>query len=284
MQWLEKYKRFNKDNDFGIDRKFIEEYGRTVSHLLVAAFRPVIHDADRIPRNGGAIIYSNHSGAGLWDVLSIVHAVNDHFRRLGRPDRILRMVSHPNWFNWPVMDQWYAKMGYFPASIDNANFLVRKGDLVWWLPEGNVGAWKTCDRKYQLERFSTGIAVSASQTGCPLIPAAVIGGEEHHNIIWSSTRFSKQGFPLIIANPIPFPFQTHIFVGEPLEIPAHLQGNDLSREQLKELTELARTRLQELIDTSLPKRKFLFPRAARLIDATYKKLVIRPRSGKKNAA
>ncbi len=278
MKLLEKYKRFNKDNDFGIDHKFIEDYGRTVSHLMVAAFRPVIHDAERLPQKGGAIIYSNHSGAGLWDVLSIVHAINDHFRKTGHPERILRMVSHPNWFNWPVMDQFYAKMGYFPASIDNAVFLVEKGDLVWWLPEGNIGSWKTCDKKYQLQRFSTGMAVAASRTGCPVIPAAVIGGEEHHNIIWSSYRFAKQGFPLILANPIPYPFQLHIFVGEPLEIPESLRRTDLSKAELKQLTALARSRLQELIDASLPKRKFLFPRAARLIDETYKKLVIRSTS------
>ncbi len=275
MKWLEKYKRFNKNNDFGIDHRFIEEYGRTVSHLLVAPFRPVIHDAERLPRDGGAIIYSNHSGAGLWDVLSIVHAINDHFRKLGRPDRILRMVSHPNWFNWPIMDQWYAKMGYFPATIENANFLVDKGDLVWWLPEGTVGAWKTCDKKYKLQRFSTGVAVSVSQTGCPLIPAAIIGAEDHHNIIWSSQRLGKQGFPLMVANPVPYPFRVHIFVGEPLEPPLHLRKPDLSRDELKEFAEFARTRLQELIDTSLPKRKLLFPRAARLVDASYKKMVIR---------
>jgi 1-acyl-sn-glycerol-3-phosphate acyltransferase len=266
---LDRHRRFHEGIDFGIDYEFIERYGRAISYLLCAYFRPELHNPERIPLDSGAIVYSNHSGIGLWDVFSIVHAVNRYLKKAGRPGKVLRLLSHPNWFNWPIMDTWYSKMGYFPASIENASSLLRKKELVWWLPEAAYGAWKTCDKKYQLQEFSTGFVVSALQTRCPLIPAAVIGAEDAHNIVWSSTRFAKQGFPVVLTNPVPLPFQIHIHVGEPLVLPKEYRKKKLSKEQIRELAGFARGHLQKLIGRCRAQRELAFPRLSRWIESAY---------------
>ena len=139
-------------------------------------FRVEVEGVENVPREGGALIVSNHSGALPPDAPMIMQAIR-HEHPSPRP---LYMLGE-NWFKgYPGVGMLANKIGLVGAHPANAQRLLGdEGRLVLVFPEGQKGSRKLFWQRYRLRRFGRGGFVrTAMRAGVPIVPTAVIGAEE----------------------------------------------------------------------------------------------------------
>jgi 1-acyl-sn-glycerol-3-phosphate acyltransferase len=139
-------------------------------------FRVEVEGIENVPAAGGALLASNHSGALPPDAPMIVQAIrNDH--QSPRPVYILG----EHWFKgYPGIGMLTNKIGLVAAHPANAHRLLRdEGRLALVFPEGQKATRKLYWQRYKLRRFGRGGFVkTAIRAGVPIVPIAVVGGEE----------------------------------------------------------------------------------------------------------
>ncbi|MCX6512825.1 MAG: lysophospholipid acyltransferase family protein, partial [Actinobacteria bacterium] len=152
-------------------RRIIRKFGAPMYKYW---FRVEWEGLDKLPKEGGALLVSNHAGAIPSDAPVIMHGIEE---LLGRPvyglaDYFFRTI--------PFVGTMWQRSGGVPARPENAYRLLREqGQLVLVFPEGVKGPSKSFGDRYQLRRFGRGGFVEiAMRAGVPIYPIAVIGSEE----------------------------------------------------------------------------------------------------------
>jgi 1-acyl-sn-glycerol-3-phosphate acyltransferase len=139
-------------------------------------FRVEVEGIENVPADGGALLVSNHSGALPPDAPMIMQAIrNEHSN-----PRPLYMMGE-NWFKgYPGVGMLATKIGLVSAHPANAHRLLRdEGKLALVFPEGQKATRKVYWQRYKLRRFGRGGFVkTAIRAGVPIVPIAVVGGEE----------------------------------------------------------------------------------------------------------
>ena len=150
-------------------------------------FRVEWEGFEHLPREGGALLVSNHAGAIPSDAPAIMHGIETE---LGRPvyglaEYLFRAL--------PVIGTLWSRVGGVPAHPDNAYRLLHdEQQLVLVFPEGTKGTGKHYSDRYRLRRFGRGGFVEiAMRAGVPVIPIAVVGAEESMPIVFKSNRLAK---------------------------------------------------------------------------------------------
>ena len=139
-------------------------------------FRVEQRGVENIPREGGALLVSNHSGALPPDAPMIMQAIR-HEHPSPRP---LYMLGE-HWFKgYPGVGMLTNKLGLVAAHTANAQRLLHdEGRLAIVFPEGQKGSRKLFWQRYRLRRFGRGGFVrTAIKAGVPIVPVAVVGAEE----------------------------------------------------------------------------------------------------------
>jgi 1-acyl-sn-glycerol-3-phosphate acyltransferase len=138
-------------------------------------------------------------------------------------------------------------------------------------PEGAKGVGKYYRERYRLQRFARGGFVTlALRTGAPLVPVAIIGGEEIHPVIakwnWVARILKVPYFPVTPTFPwlgllglVPLPTKWRIVIGAPLDL-AGEHGRDAADDDLlvNRLKERVRERVQRMIVEALRTRDSVF--------------------------
>lgn len=142
---------------------------------------------EHLPREGGALIVSNHAGAIPSDAPAIMHGIET---RLGRP---VYGLAEYLFRTMPVVGTLWSRVGGVPAHPDNAYRLLHdEQQLVLVFPEGTKGTGKHYSERYRLRRFGRGGFVEiAMRAGVPVVPLAVVGAEESMPIVFKSNRLAK---------------------------------------------------------------------------------------------
>lgn len=139
-------------------------------------FRVETEGIENVPSEGGALLVSNHSGALPPDAPMVMQAIrNEH-----RNPRPLYMLGE-HWFKgYPGVGMLVNKLGLIPAHRENAQRLLNEeGQLAIVFPEGQKGTRKVYWQRYRLRRFGRGGFVrSAIRARVPIVPVALVGGEE----------------------------------------------------------------------------------------------------------
>jgi 1-acyl-sn-glycerol-3-phosphate acyltransferase len=253
----------------------VDEWGRS-EHLRAIGrrlYRPLYRrwfrvewdGLEKIPTNGGALLVPNHSGAVPPDAPVIVQGIEED---VGRPVYVL--VEHI-FKTFPVAGTLLARMGGVAAHPDNALRLLREQQqLVVVFPEGTKGTGKLFRDRYRLRRFGRGGFVEiAMRAGVPIVPIAVMGGEEAMPIVANLPAVAKLlGVPYvpITANQLLFgplvgtigyfPAKIKVRVLDPVtfdDVPP--QQDRYSRSKVMEQAEAIRLRLQENLFDMLRQRK-----------------------------
>lgn len=163
-------------DEFGFDPDLTDAVFHPLVRLLYRDwFRTEVGGLEHVPAEGAGLVVGNHSGTVALDALILSTALHD--RHPAR--RYLRLLGADLVFRMPVVSELARKTGGTVACNPDAERLLGNGELVGVFPEGFKGVGKLYADRYKLQRFGRGGFVSAAlRTGTPIVPVAIVGGEE----------------------------------------------------------------------------------------------------------
>jgi 1-acyl-sn-glycerol-3-phosphate acyltransferase len=211
----------------------VDEYGfdaEVTERFLISALRPIaekwfrieVRGIENIPSEGGALVVSNHSGTIPVDGLMTMVSIHD------ATGRFLRPLGADLVFKLPVVAEMARRSGATLACSEDAERMLRGGELVGVWPEGFKGIGKPYAERYKLQRFGRGGFVGAAlRTGVPIVPLSVVGAEEIYPLVGNVPSLARLlGIPYIPITPffpalgplglVPLPSKWILEFGEPI--------------------------------------------------------------------
>ncbi|HEX6248628.1 MAG TPA: 1-acyl-sn-glycerol-3-phosphate acyltransferase [Nocardioidaceae bacterium] len=253
----------------------VDEYGfdaEVTERFFYAAIRPIadkwfrveVRGAENIPTEGGALVVSNHSGTIPMDGLVTGVSIHDH------TGRHLRPLGADLVFRLPIVGELARKGGATLACNDDAERMLRGGELVGVWPEGFKGIGKPYSDRYKLQRFGRGGFVSAAlRTGVPIIPCSVVGAEEIYPLVGNLPSLARLlGVPYIPITPffpllgplglVPLPSKWLIEFGEPIRTDSYDDGAADDPMLVFNVTDQVRETIQQTLYSLLMQRRSVF--------------------------
>jgi len=137
-------------------------------------FRVEWEGLEHVPREGGALLVSNHAGIMPVDGGFIAYGIE---REVGRP---VYSLAHHGFWRVPFFGPFLERGGAVVGHPENADRLLREdGEFVLVFPEGSKGPVKPPSERYRLQRFGRGGFVeTAMRAGVPVVPIALLGTED----------------------------------------------------------------------------------------------------------
>lgn len=252
-------------DEFGFDAEFTRTFGLALLRPLAQRwFRIEVSGIDNLPETGGALVVSNHSGTvpvdGLMTMSVIYDQTGRHLRPLGA-DLVFRL---------PFVSSIARASGATLASNDDAERLLRGGELVGVWPEGFKGIGKPFSERYKLQRFGRGGFVSAAmRTGVPIVPLSVVGAEEIFPLIADFPALARLlGVPYVPITPtfpwlgplgmVPLPSKWLMEFGEPVRTDEFEAGAEDDPMLVFNVTDQVRESIQQTLYSLLLKRGSVF--------------------------
>jgi len=247
-------------DEFGFDPELTDT-------VLLPMLRPLFHEwfrtevrgLEHVPADGAALLVANHSGTLPLDGLMVQLAVHD----LHPAGRHLRLLGADLVFSTPVSGDLARKSGATLACVEDAERLLRGGEVVGVFPEGFKGIGKPFVERYRLQRFGRGgFVASALRTGVPIVPCSIVGAEEAYPLLGNVAPLARLlGLPYLPITPtfpwlgplglVPLPSKWLIAFGEPIETASY--GPDSADDPMVvfELTDQVRETIQHTLHALL---------------------------------
>jgi len=184
-------------DEFGCDREYTNTIVPLFRLLYRRYWRVETTGLEHVPRHGGALLVSNHSGVLPFDGAMIEIAVIDE------ADRYPRALVASFFGTMPVLSWFLRRTGQTLGHPDDALRLLRSGELVLVFPEGVRGTGKLYSERYRLRRFGRGGFVEmALRAGVPVVPISVVGSEEIYPMLADVQPLARLfGFPYFPITP-----------------------------------------------------------------------------------
>ena len=253
----------------------VDEYGfdqEISQRFFMAALRPIadkwfrieVRGVENIPSEGGALVVSNHSGTVPVDGLMTMVSIHDH------AGRFLRPLGADLVFKMPIVSTMARKGGATLACNEDAERMLRGGELVGVWPEGFKGIGKPYSERYKLQRFGRGGFVSAAiRTGVPIVPLSVVGAEEIYPLVGNIPSLARLlGVPYIPITPtfpllgplglVPLPSKWLLEFGEPIRTDEYDEGAADDPMHVFNVTDQVRETIQQTLYTLLMERESVF--------------------------
>jgi len=256
----------NEVDAFGLDPVYERGLRPALDFLFKRYFRTRVEGVEHVPAQGRAMVVANHSGALPLDGLMIRQAL-----RLAHPaSRDARWLAEDFSFYLPFIGVAMNRVGAVRACPENGERLLAKNHVVSVFPEGAEGIKKLYKERYQLQRFGRGGFVRlALRTQSPIIPCAVIGGEEANPILYRVDNLTKlvgvDYLPLTPTFPwlgplglLPLPTRWHIAFGEPISVADYGPAAASDHVLVGRISERVRASIAGLLDGGLKRRKNVF--------------------------
>ena len=199
---------------------------RTLGPVARHRFKPVAEGLQNIQRTGGGIIAANHLAVIDDALLPLTCPRMIHF--MGKAEYFEGKGIKGKFKKW-----WFTSVGVFPVdrsggskslgALEHAREIIEEGHLFGIHIEG------TRSPDGRLYKGHTGAARLALETGCPIIPAAIIGSRE----------LQKPG------QVIPGKGHSKVIYGEPIEV-EKTPSDEVTHERLRELTDEITRRIQAM--------------------------------------
>ena len=254
-------------NEYGYD-PFGLEPGYVRRLLLFGAllyryyFRVETHGIGNVP-TGPVLLIGNHAGNTVpCDGTNLMMAMLLE----AEPPRFCRAMAE---FYLPRMPWWSELIhrgGAVVGTPENCIRLLEKAEAIMVFPEGHRGFVKPYTKAYQLQRFGTGFARLALQTGAPIVPIGIIGSEEQSPGLYDSKFLGRligaPAFPITLGFPLlgplgylPLPVKYHIHFGEPMLLEGDPGADD---ELIEEQVGRVRDQIALLLEDGLAGRRGWF--------------------------
>jgi 1-acyl-sn-glycerol-3-phosphate acyltransferase len=252
-------------DEYGFDPELTQRFVLTLLRPIAEKwFRVEVRGAENLPAEGGALIVSNHSGTLPMDALMTMVQVHD------QSGRFMRLLGADLVFKLPVVSSMARKAGATLACNEDAERMLRGGELVGVWPEGFKGIGKPFSERYKLHRFGRGGFVSAAlRTGVPIIPVSVVGAEEIYPLVGNVPSLAKLfGLPYLPITPffpllgplgmIPLPSKWLIEFGEPIRTDEYDAGAADDPMLVFNVTDQVRETIQSSLFGLLQQRQSVF--------------------------
>jgi 1-acyl-sn-glycerol-3-phosphate acyltransferase len=258
--------RSEEVDDFGYDPVYDEKVRPVVRFLYERYFRAETSGVENVPSEGRCLLVANHSGTVPFDGVMLKAAM----KRAHPSGREVRWLVEDGVFHLPFLGATITRLGGVRACPENAERLLENDALVAVFPEGNKGIGKLFRDRYRLQRFGRGGFVKLClRTRTPIVPVAIIGGEETNPMLARVEHFaSALGVPYIPITPtfpwlgpaglLPAPTKWRLVFGEPLhfdEYGAEAADDDVL---VGRIAERVRATIQSMLDRAVGERKSVF--------------------------
>ena len=250
-------------DEFGYDAAYERRFLPFFELLYDKYFRVEVHGIERVPEQGRCLLVANHSGALPLDGIMLRLAV----RREHPLRRDVRWLAEDGIFHFPFLGKFTNRVGAVRACQENAERLLEHETLVVVFPEGKKGIGKLFRDRYKLQRFGRGGFVKLClRTRTPIVPVAIVGGEETHPMLARIEYLTKAiGIPYIPVTPtfpllgpagaLPAPTKWKIFFGEPIDLGGFAPASVEDEILVGRLTERVRHQIQTMLDDAIAKRR-----------------------------
>ena len=201
---------------------FVKVFGPIVSVRI----NPRAKGLQNIPRAGGAIIAANH-----------LAVIDDALLPLTSP-RMIHFMGKAEYFEGTglkgrLIKWWFSSVGVFPVdrsggskslgALEHAREIIEDGHIFGIHIEG------TRSPDGRLYRGHTGVARLALETGCPIIPTAILGTRD----------IQRPG------QVMPSHGRTTVIYGSPIPV-TKVPAQEITHEQLRELTDRVVSAIQAM--------------------------------------
>lgn len=239
---------------YGRDAQLSEAVAPLMEFLYTRWFRVQVEGAEQIP-SGGALLVANHAGALPLDGPMLQEAL-----RRERPELPeARWLAEDAVFYAPLLGTLFNRLGAVRASPDTATRLLAEGRPVCIFPEGIQGIGKPFRERYVLKRFGRGGFVKlALRTGRPVLPVAIVGGEESLPLLGKlpGSFLGVPYLPVTPLGPLPLPAKWRIRIGAPLVVPPGATEKDLPL--VESLVDATRSTIAQMLRELLGAREGVF--------------------------
>ncbi len=254
-------------DDFGYDPELYREVLLPLTRPLYERyFRVRTLGVERIPDMGPALVVGNHSGTVALDAVIAQYAVaTEHPTR-----RVIRNIGADLVYQLPLIGPLARKGGAAVATEEDAQELLRRGELVGVYPEGYKGVGKGWRERYKLQRFGRGgFMETALRTRVPIIPVAIVGAEEAFPMIgnakWLARTLGTPYFPITPTFPwlgplglLPLPSKWIIEFGSPIPVDDYPEDAAEDPMLVFDLADRVRDTIQQMLYSLLQQRKGAF--------------------------
>ncbi|MFF7816136.1 lysophospholipid acyltransferase family protein [Streptomyces sp. NPDC007945] len=254
-------------DEFGYDAELTDQVLMSLLRPLYEKyFRVEVKGVENIPEKGGALVVANHSGTLPLDGLMMQVAVHDHHPA----GRHLRLLAADLVFVLPVVNELARKAGHTLACAEDAERLLKAGEVVGVMPEGFKGIGKPFSERYKLQRFGRGGFVStALRAGVPIVPCSIVGAEEIYPMIGNAKTLARLlGLPYVPVTPtfpwlgplgmLPLPTKWTIQFGEPIPTDGYPPEAAEDPMLMFNLTDQVREQIQHTLYKLLVQRRSVF--------------------------
>lgn len=254
-------------DSFGFDPELTERFAlAAIRPIAERWFRLEVRGIENIPDAGGALVVSNHSGTVPMDGLVTMYAAHHY------AGRFLRPLGADLVFRLPVVSAVARRTGATLACNEDAERMLREGELVGVWPEGFKGIGKPFSERYRLQRFGRGGFVSAAvRTGVPILPLSVVGAEEIYPLVGNVPALARLlGVPYIPITPffpwlgplgmVPLPSKWILEFGEPIRTDEFEEGAADDPMLVFDVTDQVRESIQQNLYSLLRDRPSPFSR------------------------
>jgi 1-acyl-sn-glycerol-3-phosphate acyltransferase len=250
-------------DEFGYDPAYERKVLPLLELLYDRYFRVEPHGIDHVPAEGRCLLVANHSGTLPLDGLMLRLAVHREHPR----HRSVRWLAEDGIFHFPFLGNMTNRVGAVRACQENAERLLENESLVAVFPEGQKGIGKLFRDRYRLQRFGRGGFVKLClRTRTPIVPVAIVGGEETNPVIARVEYLTKAlGIPYLPVTPtfpllgpaglLPAPAKWKIFFGEPIDLEGYAPASADDEILVGRLTERVRGAIQTMLDRAVAERR-----------------------------
>jgi 1-acyl-sn-glycerol-3-phosphate acyltransferase len=251
-------------DDFGMDKGYIDAFGRTLFKFLHDRYwRVEVEGLGHVPARGRAVLVGVHRGFMPWDAVMTLHLLA---RELGRYPRFL---IHPGLIKFPFLFNFHTKLGGVVACQENADRVLAREEILAIYPEGIRGAFALYRDAYRLGKFGRDEFVRvALRHGAPIVPFVTLGSAETFPILakldwgWWKRRTEWPFFPLTPTwplAPVPLPSKWHTRFLAPVRVaeryPPEAAENPAA---VRAISREVRGRMEESLQEMLRRRKSVF--------------------------
>ena len=233
----------------------------TLARPVFEYFRPEITGIEHLPA-GRVLIVPNHSGQVPLDGLVITIAC----LLRARPPRLVRGQAERWFMSLPFVNEAFSRAGVVVGDPVNCRNLLLADNAILVFPEGARGCGKTWRERYRLQPFGRGFMRLALQTGTPIVPVSVVGGEESipsvHDWKWMARLLHTPYLPVSPLLPLlgpfaylPLPVKFHVRFGEPMRFSGPFDDEDAA---IDGKVRVVSARIQEMVDEGRAARTSVF--------------------------